>query len=414
MKDPLIGLVGKPSSGKSTTLNALTDADAKVGSFPFTTIDPNTATGYVAIDCACGRADIQKQSFCKPNYGWCKDGRRHVPVTLLDVAGLVPGAHEGRGLGNKFLDDLRHADCLIHVVDASGTTDAEGKAAKGYDPLADVDWLQDEVFRWVRGNLMQKWGSIVRRHVGTKANPAETLANQFSGYGASRSLVQRALNRACRRGKETGEGNISDKLEKWDQDAIDNMIWAFVAEKFPTVLALNKCDNPDSDRNIARIARKHAQSPHVPCSAISEVFLRRLARENLVKYERGTEFVDTLEDGFPELKPLDPKLKKRVEIVKDLVLYRFGSTGVEEALQVAIEMLKMVPVFTVKNINNFGGKTVFPDCILVREGTTVKQLCNRVMGDIPIMWVEGVNGKLADDDEIHKGKNDILSFKRSD
>lgn len=49
-----------------------------------------------------------------------------MPIELLDVAGLVPGAHEGKGLGNKFLDDLRHADALIHVVDVSGTTDAEG------------------------------------------------------------------------------------------------------------------------------------------------------------------------------------------------------------------------------------------------------------------------------------------------
>lgn len=56
-------------------------------------------------------------------------GKRSVPIELLDVAGLVPGAHEGKGLGNKFLDDLRHADALVHVVDVSGTTDAEGRVA---------------------------------------------------------------------------------------------------------------------------------------------------------------------------------------------------------------------------------------------------------------------------------------------
>lgn len=80
-----------------------------------------------------------------------------MPIELLDVAGLVPGAHQGKGLGNKFLDDLRHADALIHVVDVSGTTDAEGKATRGYDPAQDIVWLRSEITRWILGNLMDKW-----------------------------------------------------------------------------------------------------------------------------------------------------------------------------------------------------------------------------------------------------------------
>lgn len=80
-----------------------------------------------------------------------------MPIELLDVAGLVPGAHMGKGLGNRFLDDLRHADALIHVVDVSGTTDAEGKATRGYDPSVDIEWLRSEIVRWIQGNLMQKW-----------------------------------------------------------------------------------------------------------------------------------------------------------------------------------------------------------------------------------------------------------------
>lgn len=93
----------------------------------FTTIDPQRAIGYLQIPCACSRFGPEIQSRCKPNYGSCVDGRRSVPIELLDVAGLVPGAHEGRGLGNRFLDDLRHADALVHVVDVSGSTDAEGE-----------------------------------------------------------------------------------------------------------------------------------------------------------------------------------------------------------------------------------------------------------------------------------------------
>jgi ribosome-binding ATPase YchF (GTP1/OBG family) len=132
---------------------------------------------------------------CKPNYGSCLDGKRSVPIELLDVAGLVPGAHMGKGLGNRFLDDLRHADALVHVVDVSGTTDAEGKATRGYDPSQDIVWLRSEIVRWIQGNLMEKWGSIKRRHVAVKATAVETLQNQFSGYGSTTAVVARCLDR---------------------------------------------------------------------------------------------------------------------------------------------------------------------------------------------------------------------------
>lgn len=142
---------------------------------------------------------------CRPNYGACVGGRRSVPIELLDVAGLVPGAHQGKGLGNKFLDDLRHADALIHVVDVSGTTDAEGKNTRGYDPSVDIAWLRSEIVAWIRGNLMEKWGSIKRRHIAVKATAVETLQNQFSGYGSTSSVVARTLDRL----------GLKEPLEEW-------------------------------------------------------------------------------------------------------------------------------------------------------------------------------------------------------
>jgi len=129
--------------------------DANKLFYRFTTIDPQRAIGYLQISCACARYDVSDR--CKPNYGACVQGKRSVPIELLDVAGLVPGAHEGKGLGNKFLDDLRHADALVHVVDVSGTTDSEGKATRGYDPSQDIVWLRSEIVRWIEGNLLDKW-----------------------------------------------------------------------------------------------------------------------------------------------------------------------------------------------------------------------------------------------------------------
>lgn len=383
----------------------MTDAAAKTGAFPFTTIDPNKATGYLKVDCACSR--YNKQDLCKPNYGWCENGKRHIPVLLLDVAGLVPGAHQGKGLGNKFLDDLRQADALIHVVDVSGTTDAEGKNTRGYDPLKDVEWLQDEIRLWIEGNLEKRWGSIVRRHTATKSSIVDTLLTQFAGYSANGNTIARALDRV----PEVG------KLEEWNEEKITEIVKAFVAEKFPTVLALNKIDHPDSDKNVSKIILKYPESKAVLTSAITEVFLRKLAKQGFVKYEEGTEFVDTKEDlpDDPTLKEVDEKVLNRIENIRDLVLYRFGSTGVVQVLQAAVEVLQLVPVYTVRNITSFtggNGSNVFRDCTLIRKGTPISKVARKIMGDVTIAAVEGVGGnRISEDDTIDIGKNDILSFK---
>lgn len=410
-RDPLIGLVGKPSSGKSTTLNSLTDASSKVGNFPFTTIDPQRAIGYLQISCACARYDVSDR--CKPNYGACVEGKRSVPIELLDVAGLVPGAHEGKGLGNKFLDDLRHADALVHVVDVSGTTDAEGKATRGYDPSQDIVWLRSEIVRWILGNLMEKWGSIKRRHVAVKANPVETLQNQLSGYGSTPQTVARTLDRL----------KLKEPLEQWSPETISSVVNAFIDEKFPTVFALNKIDHPDADKNISKIARMQDPQSIVLCSAISEVFLRKLAKQEFVRYVEGSEFVDTREDLLEMgevdgggLKELDEKLKSRIENLKDMVLYRYGSTGVVQVLSRAAELLGLVPVFPVRNIHGFGAgagsNAVFRDCVLVKKATTVRDCARKIMGDAPLAYVEGAGGVRVSEDEIMEvGKNDVLSFK---
>src|SRR3990167_5978353 len=124
----LLGLVGKPSCGKSTFFKAATMAEVAIASYPFTTIKANHGVGYVKVDCI----DKEFNTQCNPNHGFCINHKRFVPVDLMDVAGLVPGASEGKGLGNQFLDDLRNADVFIHIVDASGTTDVEGKPTEGY------------------------------------------------------------------------------------------------------------------------------------------------------------------------------------------------------------------------------------------------------------------------------------------
>lgn len=122
----LIGIVGKPSSGKSTFLNAVSDAKAKTGAYPFTTIKPNQGITFWRTECACKRFDCTAN--CEPRYGKCVDEQDLFQLKFLviccllninivsDVAGLIPGASQGLGLGNKFLDDLRHAHVFMQYV----------------------------------------------------------------------------------------------------------------------------------------------------------------------------------------------------------------------------------------------------------------------------------------------------------
>eukprot|EP01095_Lingulamoeba_sp_RSL-Kostka_P001715 TRINITY_DN124_c2_g1_i1.p1 TRINITY_DN124_c2_g1~~TRINITY_DN124_c2_g1_i1.p1 ORF type:complete len:142 (-),score=35.40 TRINITY_DN124_c2_g1_i1:33-458(-) len=139
----MLGFVGKPSSGKSSFLNSVSKAKAKIGNYSFTTIDPNHGISFYQVDCPCVKYNLTDS--CKPRYGKCINGIRYIPIKVLDVAGLIPGASEGLGLGNKFLDDLRSANVLLHIIDSSGNTDEKGEATSGYDPINDAEWLDKEI-----------------------------------------------------------------------------------------------------------------------------------------------------------------------------------------------------------------------------------------------------------------------------
>ncbi|KAJ3061239.1 hypothetical protein HDU98_002852 [Podochytrium sp. JEL0797] len=404
------------SSSYYAFLNAVSDAAAKVGNFPFTTIKPNHGIAYVPLPCPCAR--FGKQSLCSPKHGQCIQGTRMVPLHIMDVAGLVPGASTGEGLGNQFLDDLRHADLLIHVVDSSGTTDAAGKVTIGYDPVNDIEWLRSEIHAWIFNNLWKRWDGIARRHVATASSVAETLALQVSGYGANLVCVQKTLDRwSSRPGSRS-----SESLESWDQQAVADFVDAFLDQRFPTVIALNKIDLPDSDKNIDKICRKYDSSKIVLTSAIAEQFLRKLQSQGFINYREGTEFFDVA-DETNNLKPLPPTTLARLEKVQDLVLFRYGHTGVTAVLQLAVETLELIPVYPVRNINTFGeggagtggggAKGVFRDCMLVRKGTRVADVMSELLGESRkfCQYVETVGGvRLGELDEITK-ENNILSFK---
>ncbi|MBS3082489.1 50S ribosome-binding GTPase [Candidatus Pacearchaeota archaeon] len=201
----IIGLVGKPSSGKSTFFKAATLAEVAIAPYPFTTIDKNEGVAYVKTGCVEGELKVK----CQPKFGYCKDGIRFIPTKLIDVAGLVPGAHAGKGRGNQFLDDLREADILIHIVDASGKTNAEGNPADDYNVLEEVRFLQDEIDLWLYDMLVKKWATFSRR-LAQEGKLSLELAKQLSGLKVTEEAVVRVMKHL----------NLSESVLKWKKEDV--------------------------------------------------------------------------------------------------------------------------------------------------------------------------------------------------
>ena len=128
-----IGIVGMPNAGKSSLFNALTKAGAEAANYPFTTIEPNVAVVPVR--------DVRMEEVVKTvgasSIVWDT-------IDFHDIAGLVAGAHEGEGLGNKFLANIRETDAIVHVVRAHGDENVihpDGRV----DPLADIETIETEL-----------------------------------------------------------------------------------------------------------------------------------------------------------------------------------------------------------------------------------------------------------------------------
>eukprot|EP01062_Namystynia_karyoxenos_P041261 TRINITY_DN3004_c1_g2_i2.p1 TRINITY_DN3004_c1_g2~~TRINITY_DN3004_c1_g2_i2.p1 ORF type:complete len:916 (+),score=318.62 TRINITY_DN3004_c1_g2_i2:68-2749(+) len=356
----VIGLVGKPSAGKSTLFNAATGDDqaARVAAHPFTTIEPNLGEGYAPCPSPhreYGLSDAE----CGALHGLTAapaDGsppQRFVPVQIRDVAGLVPGAYQGRGKGNRFLDDLVGADVLIQVVDASGATDSEGNARelggggseRPADVVDEIRWVRAEIHQWIYSNLRRKWAALRRR--------PERLAVMFTGYHATEAMVSLALRRA---GLEAAELR---QLALWTPQMLHSLVAHFVRVRFPVLVALNKLD---AEHAAANVAAARARLPHeaiVALSAHTEQELLRLRREGRLQYSVGA-----------------PPTGDVPASIAAFLRRNNGSSGVPEALAAAAALRPCVRVFPVTNLDtleSFGPQRL-AHCLLMRPGSTAESL----------------------------------------
>ncbi|HET6808675.1 MAG TPA: redox-regulated ATPase YchF [Nitrososphaera sp.] len=373
----IIGLIGKANVGKSTFFNAATDLAVPVANYPFTTIEPNVGVAYARTKCVCREFGVQDN----PVHSVCIDGNRFIPIKLVDVAGLVPGAHAGKGLGNKFLDDARQANALIHIIDASGSTDNNGRPIRAGtgDPVFDIQFVEEEFVLWLESIIGRDWGKTAREAESQGQKLEQLLAKRLSGLGINEQTITNAVQ---------ASDLASKKSVAWTHDDILQFCKVLRTRAKPFVIAANKADLPAADDNIKKM--KAGGLELIPCASEAEALLRKASKKGILHYLPG----DVSFEVKPEVALSAPQLKA-LDIVKTF-MQKYGSTGVQEAINiVCFKLLRMVAVYPVEDEFKLTDKkgNILPDVWLLPEGSTAKNLAGAIHADLAKGFLYAVDAR---------------------
>ncbi len=371
-----VGVVGKPNVGKSTFFSAATLAKAEIASYPFTTIEANRGVMYVRAKCP--HTEFNKQ--CNPRNSHCENGTRLVPVEAIDVAGLVPDAHKGKGLGNKFLDDLRQASALIHIVDASGSTDSEGNPCEvgSHDPIEDVEFLEKEINYWIKGILFKDWHKLSKQIEMDGAKLERVFAEKLTGLGVTEGMVYAALR----------DARLGEKTTQWSEEDLLSLSHHIRRHSKPMIIAANKCEIAPEE-NLRKLGELEDYTV-IPTCAEVELALRRATKGGMIDYVPGSSNFNITQGK--EITDAHQKAFSKIRHILD----KISDTGVQRCIEEAVfKLLNLIVVYPVEDETHLTDKEgrVLPDAYLMKRGATAVDLAFKVHTDLGNNFIRAIDAR---------------------
>ena len=365
----LVGIVGAPNKGKSTIFSALTLNEVAIADYPFTTINPNLGVAYATKECIEKSLSVK----CKARNSLCINGTRMLPVNVIDVAGLVEGAHAGKGMGNQFLNDLASSEALLLVVDASGKTDSNGNSCDDCNPANDVRIVTNELLEWLT--------SIIKRHVNTiskRKDGVNALGEVLAGLKVTKEQIKTAIDSCF----------LTDSNINWSDSDIKKFSSYLIEKTKPILIVANKSDLKNSEQNIKQLKTEYAGSNVIECSGAIELALRKAAKQKIIDYTPGSREFNLIK------KDISDDQSRALEFMLNFV--RSKGTNVQQVINKTIfELLDNIVVYPVEDENKYTDHfgNVLPDAILIKRGSTAVHLASAIHTDLAQNMLYAVDAK---------------------
>jgi ribosome-binding ATPase len=354
----LIGIIGAPNKGKSTLFAALTLSDVQIADYPFTTINPNKGVTYATKPCP----EKELGTKCNARNSLCVNGVRKIPVNIVDVAGLVEGAHEGKGMGNQFLSDLSAADALMLVVDASGKTDSSGNPCESCDAMEDVKMVKSELVEWIYAIIRKHMPQFAKRTDGINA-----LSEALTGLKITKEEIKFAIEAT----------HLSENRISWSEEETRKFAEQLLEISKPILIVANKADVKGSEIQLSMLRSSFGEQNAIAVSAVIELALKKAEEKQIIAYAPGSKTFQIIKQDLTK-EQMDGLLYMQQFIQTT------GANAQGVINHVVFNLLENIVVYPVedenKYTNHFGD--VLPDAVLMKKGSTALDLAATIHTEI--------------------------------